>query len=142
MYSIRKLREEDVSQVNNIYLSGFNREPNENYLSIVDDKNYLCFVAEYEDKLVGYINLLVVDSVAEIINVSVLKDFRKKSVGTYLIDFCIKYLIENQFIGIMLEVDENNLPAINLYKKMGFIETDTLKEIDGIKFIPMEMKIR
>ena len=141
VYNIRKLEEKDVLQVNNIYISGFNREPNEDYFSIVKDKNYLCFVAEYENNLVGYINLLVVDSVAEIINVSVLDDFRKKGVGTQLIDFSIKYLIENQFTGVMLEVNENNLPAINLYKKIGFKEVYVRRKYYEGKYDAIIMKL-
>ena len=41
------------------------------------------------------------------------------------------------------KITVNSSPyALGFYKKMGFMETDTLREVDGIKFIPMEMKIR
>ena len=141
MYSIRKLKDDDVEQINKIYISGFNREPNENYYSIVNDKNYLCYVAENNENVVGYINLLVVDDVAEIINISVLNDFRKKGVGTKLIDFSIKYLIENKFSGVMLEVNEENLPAISLYDKMGFKKIHIRKKYYEGKYDAIIMKL-
>lgn len=110
----------DVNSVNGVYVSGFDRSPNEDYNKIVLDKNYLCFVAEVDNTIVGYINLLVVDSVAEIINLAVLKNYQKNGVGTKLIEFCIQYLKEKAFIGMMLEVNDQNLPAIKLYEKTGF----------------------
>ena len=55
------------------------------------------------------------------------KDFRRKGLGEKLLRECISFLKEKQFSHFILEVLENNLPAINLYTKHGFRKTRRLE---------------
>lgn len=58
-----------------------------------------------------------------IINLSVKKNYHRKGIASQLIKTMLKYIrniSSNTVCKIALEVDKNNLPACNLYKKLGF----------------------
>lgn len=57
---------------------------------------------------------------AEITNVGVLKEYRNKKIGFKLVNQMIKTLIDLGIAEIFLEVRENSIGAISLYKKAGF----------------------
>ena len=61
-----------------------------------------------------------VDGSAFITNVSVLQRFSGLGIASRLMEMCIKYAKENNFIELRLEVDKLNKPAISLYNKFGF----------------------
>ncbi len=53
-------------------------------------------------------------------NVFVKKEFRKKSIAKKLIQALTGWFKELKATKISLELYENNIPAINLYRKLGF----------------------
>ncbi len=58
-----------------------------------------------------------------IINLSVKKNYHRKGIASQLIKTMLKYIRDNSsdtLCKIALAVDKNNLPACNLYKKLGF----------------------
>lgn len=63
---------------------------------------------EYEN-LVGFIN-----------NVSVVRHYMKRNIGSSLIKMCVDYAKMNGFKNIRLEVLPSNTAAIHLYEKHGF----------------------
>ncbi len=71
-----------------------------------------------DGKLIGYLNYYVIYNRLEIANFRVLDEYQRRGIGTELLSFLInKYpKVDN----ITLEVREDNIKAINLYKKMGF----------------------
>lgn len=73
-----------------------------------------------EDEIVlGYLEIRLVDGVVDIMNLFVSEDARRKGIATALMNEMIK---KEDFNRIMLEVNENNNPAIRLYTKLGFKE--------------------
>ncbi|MDD5181904.1 MAG: GNAT family N-acetyltransferase [Candidatus Nanoarchaeia archaeon] len=54
-------------------------------------------------------------------SVYVLPVFRGKGIGTLLLKSAIKWLKKNKMSFITLAVHEQNIPAINAYKKSGFV---------------------
>ena len=54
------------------------------------------------------------------------KEYRKKGIGTSLINFCINNCIKNGYPKFKLQVAVTNEKAINLYKKLGFEITEKL----------------
>lgn len=78
-------------------------------------------VAKIDDNIVGFAGIWKAVDVIHITNIVTKKNLRNKGIGSILLDNLIKisYKIED-VISITLEVNENNLPAINLYKKYGF----------------------
>lgn len=74
-----------------------------------------------EKEAAGYISYRELFESAEILRIAVMPEYRKKGLGMKLIDEMKNNLVTAQ--EILLEVDINNVPAIELYKKAGF---DTL----------------
>ena len=74
------------------------------------------FIELYEDeKMVGYVILLDSIDVWEIMKIAVDKEQRKKGYGDKLLNYIFNFVQ----MPIMLEVRENNIPAIKFYRKNG-----------------------
>jgi ribosomal-protein-alanine N-acetyltransferase len=69
--------------------------------------------------VLGYLEIRLVDGVVDIMNLFVSEDARRRGVATALMNEMIE---KEDFNRIMLEVNENNNPAIKLYTKLGFKE--------------------
>ena len=72
-----------------------------------------------DDKILGYLEIRLVDGVLDIMNLFVNEDSRRKGIATKLMN---KIFEEEKYNRIMLEVNENNKGAIRLYSKLGFKE--------------------
>lgn len=73
-------------------------------------------IAYYGDEVAGYMGLQIFSGEGYVTNVAVLPKFRGKGIAKALISEQMK----NDMEFITLEVRESNIPAINLYTKMGF----------------------
>ena len=71
------------------------------------------------EKVLGYLEIRLVDGVIDIMNLFVNEEDRKKGIATALMN---KMIEEEDYSRIMLEVNENNNEAIRLYSKLGFKE--------------------
>ena len=71
------------------------------------------------EKVLGYLEVRLVDGVVDIMNLFVNEEDRKKGIATSLMN---KMIEEENYSRIMLEVNENNIEAIKLYSKLGFKE--------------------
>jgi ribosomal-protein-alanine N-acetyltransferase len=58
----------------------------------------------------------------EILTICVLTEYRSRSFGTQLLEKVLDYSQSSEVKKIFLEVADNNLPAIALYKRCGFEE--------------------
>ena len=87
-------------------------------------------VAEYNGKVVGYVMSRVefgfsyfgagAISKGHIISIAVLPEYRRKGIATALMLGAMKALKEYGAKECFLEVRVSNLPAISLYRKLGF----------------------
>ncbi|MBL3554187.1 GNAT family N-acetyltransferase [Rhodovulum sulfidophilum] len=82
------------------------------------------FVSHIDDVLVGYAgiwrkNTRRIQHVAGIY-IGVSKDFRRRRVGTSLIEHLLGYAQRNGLMRLELRVSVRNLAAINLYRQVGF----------------------
>ena len=75
------------------------------------DKNVVAFI-QYEDIYDRF----------ELDNIYVLKEYRNHVIASILMEFMINEGKKKEIINITLEVREDNVSAINLYKKYGFVE--------------------
>ena len=90
------------------------------------------------DILVGFLDYSVMYGKIEINYIFVVDNYRRSGIAYNL----IKYVVDNyDFENITLEVNVNNVSAINLYKKLGFkIIGIRKKYYDGIDGYLMEVK--
>ncbi len=86
-------------------------------------ENSITFEAWVNDELAGLIAAYfnnTKDRIGYITNVSTLKIYGGKGIGSQLMEMCFTYAAEHQFIEIALEVFNKNTAAIQLYKKFEF----------------------
>ena len=75
-----------------------------------------------ESAIIGIIHINEIYDRVEINNIYVLKEYRNKKVADQLMKKVIEDAKVNKKVNITLEVRIDNIPAINLYKKHGFVE--------------------
>lgn len=78
-------------------------------------------IYNYKDgeKILGYLEIRLVDGVLDIMNLFVNEENRKQGIATSLMEEMIE---KEDYSKIMLEVNENNNEALKLYSKLGFKE--------------------
>ncbi len=92
-----------------------------------------------QDEIIGYLYYSDIYERAEINQFEIEKSHRNCGKGQKLLTFFLKNVEKD----VTLEVKEDNFPAINLYKKMGFIKKSIRKGYyNGIDGILMERKIQ
>lgn len=82
------------------------------------------FEAWLDDSLIGLVAAYCNDQekrIAYITSVSVLKDYTGKGIAAKLIKQCIEHAQDTEMRQISLEVARDNVLAINLYEKNGFV---------------------
>lgn len=95
-------------------------EPEE-YASFIHDPQKVIFFADVDGKPVGQIKLLPWwNKFAYIEELVVNTPFRGKGVGGALMKRGIEWARAQNFPGIMLETQNNNVPACKLYERCGF----------------------
>lgn len=82
----------------------------------------------YNDKIVGFLNYYIMYENAELEYIFVSEECRMQSIGFELMNFFINELKKNDCQSITLEVNINNVAAINLYKKFGFQKVSIRKK--------------
>ena len=87
-----------------------------NYDPIISDFTKI-YVYKIDDSIVSFLIFDIIYERCEIIDIFTCKEFRNKGYAYLLINEVISdYKLDN----ITLEVEENNINAINLYEKLGF----------------------
>lgn len=153
----RKTEKEDIDIVNTetlkhvmlIYKDNFNRENTtqlDKYSKIFRD---ILYVMENEDGVVGYCGYYIkpvfsnrglkVKSV--IYSFAIDKKHRRKKYGEKLLIESIKEMKLNKISSIELYVNEKNLPAIELYEKIGFHTKEKAINMLSGKFNKMELEL-
>lgn len=99
--------------------SGFAQKTFEKEL---ENKFSIYVVAEEDEKVLGYAGLWDVCGEADIINVGVHKDFRRRGIAYGMLEKLVKICDERDVSVINLEVRTSNIAARELYKKLGFSE--------------------
>ena len=92
----------------NLYdVSSLNKDVNKTYILLENN----CFV--------GFIHIQELVDEIDIIDIIIDRNYRHNGYATKLLDYIFDINKDKKFI---LEVNVNNIPAINLYLKHGFIE--------------------
>ena len=80
------------------------------------------------EKILGYLEIRLVDGVIDIMNLFVNEEDRKKGVATALMN---EMMNKEDYNRIMLEVNENNKEALRLYSRLGFKEINLRERYYG-----------
>ena len=109
---------------NECFAHPWSRGSLENALS---DPNAVFCVAIENGGVIGYIGMLFVLDEGYICNVAVSQSFRKRGVGSALIQTLVTHCKKNDFAFLTLEVRESNAAARSLYEDFGFVNVGERK---------------
>lgn len=86
-----------------------------------DDAGPTIFVAEVDGTLAGRIKMLRWwNQFAYVDDIVVNREYRGLGIGRSLLERGIQWAHENNFPGVMLETQDDNVPACTLYQSCGF----------------------
>ena len=97
--------------------------PPESYANLANSPGGLLLVCEAKTQLIGFVAARRVADEAEILNIAVRPDFRRKGVASALLLGALDAFQRSAVIRVFLELRESNLPARTLYERHGFIRT-------------------
>lgn len=103
-----KVEESDIKQLDN---------PEE---SIVNIGGEIFFLID-ENKVIGTIAIIPRDHECELSKLAIDDGYKGKKLSSLLVDKCIEWAKNKQYPSIMLLCNTDLVPAINLYKKHGFV---------------------
>ncbi|WP_310381253.1 GNAT family N-acetyltransferase [Flavobacterium sp.] len=87
------------------------------------DKGGMIFYAKYDHKIVGTVSLLKIDETTfELSKMAVTDGVQGLGIGQKLMEHCLLIAEQKGIKKIILYSNKKLLPAIYLYKKVGFIE--------------------
>ena len=131
--SLEKMKIEDLELID---LKNFDDFWTESILKdeILSDSSYY-IVARFQNDIIGFAGLKFLLDEAHITNIATRIDKRKNGVGSKLLEGLINRAKEESSVLITLEVNTENLPAINLYKKYGFEILGVRKKYYDNKFV-------
>ena len=130
---INEMKLEDLDCIKNILLTDFDDFWNYDiFKTELESKNSKYIIAKMGNEIVGFAGVKVVLEQADIMNIVTKKNCRNKGIGSLLLKSLIDICKDLNVSSIMLEVDENNLSAIHLYKNFGFEILNTRKNYYGM----------
>ena len=91
------------------------------------NNNSKYLVLLYDDQIVCFGGIKIILDEANLMNIVTKKQMRGRGFAHFILNELINISKEEDCTSITLEVNENNLPAINLYKKHHFIEVGKRK---------------
>lgn len=106
---------------------------NSNLESELNNSNSHCFVAKFENEIVGFASILQILDEIHLDNIVVKKDFRNLGIGKQLLEHLINICTNiNNVRLITLEVNETNTIAQKLYEDFGFKKLGIRKNYYGL----------
>lgn len=123
------MQEGDLEQVCAIEEQIFSKPwSRQDFLDSIHNDAHIYLVAEQDGTIMGYCGMWGIVGEGQITNVAVSPQFRRQGIAYHLF---LSFLKKGEQMGLTaftLEVRTSNLPAIQLYKKMGFKEAGIRKD--------------
>ena len=126
---LKPLEEDEIDVAYDIHRQAFADEcmSRNAFYDEVCNKSRKYYIALCDNNCVGYIGAWDTGTDYSIISIAVDEDYRRQGVAGALIDRVKRQAEMDHISALSLEVCEDNTPAIELYKKHGFIVTNIRK---------------
>ena len=128
---IRKMLPEDTDTLlvigNEAYSNGENWTKSD-FLAELNNVHYYPFVSIMDNVITGFCSAIIVENEMQITSVRVKANYRNKKIATKMLFYLFDIACKKNVLSCILEVRENNIPAINLYKKFGFKKVGVRKK--------------
>lgn len=105
--------------------------PEEDFLRCLRQRNCISMVAELGEKVVGFMIYELHRAKLHILNFAVHLEYRRRRVGTQMIEKLVSKLSSHRRTHITLEVRETNLAALLFFRNQGFRAICVLREHFG-----------
>lgn len=126
---IREFRRQDIKRVLEIEKASFKDPYPANVLLDIYNMGAGFLVAQQDNIVVGYIIFWIrFEDEGHIISIAVDESYRRKAVGSRLVETAMKIFKRYNIQLIKLEVRVSNGGAIDFYKEMGFLQREVHKE--------------
>jgi ribosomal protein S18 acetylase RimI-like enzyme len=138
-----KIREADLRDFNQIdslceeLLGSSVGDREEMFRKALENRDYLCLVAEIKEEVVGFTDMWAFPDVshgaylAQIQNLVVTEKIRGKGIGTKLVEEMIGFFRKREYHELHVWTEKKNRVAIQLYKRLGFIKEQLLLEMES-----------
>jgi [ribosomal protein S18]-alanine N-acetyltransferase len=125
-FAFERLKSADCDAMAHLHGQGFHRPWNDGeFRALLVQSPVFGFIARpvgNSAKPAGFVLLRIVAGEAEILTITVAKSERRGGIGRALMDAALRHLHQQRAQTLFLEVDEQNVAAVGLYKKLGFTE--------------------
>ena len=119
----RKMLPEDVYVVSGMEKQMFGTCTNaELYKKMCMDEKNIYMAAADNGKVIAYCTITALYETADLCNIAVKEEYRRCHIAEKLLGECVITCKARGVTRILLEAREINAPALNFYKKMGFME--------------------
>lgn len=127
---IEKMTKKHLNKIKENIKEEFDEFWNENVLKneLENPASTYIVAIDEQNNIAGYSGIWQPIDEAHITNIVTRKDKRNNKIGTKMLEELIKIAKERELRNITLEVNVNNIPAINLYKKYNFKEVGIRKK--------------
>lgn len=143
-YNLRLMTEADAAEVHAIdWAARVCEWSEESYIRESQNPVGVYYILETGGRTIGYAGMWCVAGEAELMNIGVLPDMQGRGYGKVLLKTLLDHSETTGCAVMSLEVKEQNLTAIALYKKMGFEQIGFRKSYykDGSNALLMQKKI-
>ena len=126
---IRWMIRRDMSEVLNIEAESFEFPwSEEDFVRCLRQRNCIGMVAEYEDRVVGFMIYELHRTRLHVLNFAVCSECRRRSVGAQMVAKLSGKLSSGRRTRILLEVRETNLDAQVFFRSQGFRAVSVLRD--------------
>ncbi len=128
MFSIRKMRREDIADVVELEQKIFTDAWSEKAILGTLEQEQAMILLAYEDRLlIGYLILYYVLEDGEIARIAVDDAYRRQGVATKMLRELESLCADNGVSKLLLDVRESNMVARSFYEKQGFVQDGVRK---------------
>ena len=125
---IRWMIRRDMPEVLSIEQSSFEFPSEEDFIRCLRQRNCIGMVAEYDERVVGFMIYELHKDQLHVLNFSVRPDVRRRGVGMQMVKKLIGKLSQQRRNRIVLEIRETNLAAQMFFKNLGFRAVSVLRD--------------
>lgn len=111
------------------YVEPYDEKVLSNPKEYVLDPGGFIFFAKYHNEIVGVVALINQNTFFELSKMAVLPKYQGLKIGQKLMHFCIEFAKSKDWKSITLYSHRKLVPAINLYRKIGFKEVEVEKDV-------------
>lgn len=120
---LRKMLPKDASVISELEKRLFGTCTDEaSYRKMCTYEGNIYMAAEDNGKVIAYCAITALYETADLCNIAVKEEYRRCHIAEKLLEKCVITCKARGVTRILLEARESNAPAVNLYKKMGFME--------------------